>query len=80
MNIDILCEKADTKKQAKTLSAVVLVDDNSDIKQVFELIEELNADGYTAQIIAIENIALAVVQSGFDRTFVVEGQTEREVL
>jgi len=80
VNLDILCEKAATKQQDKVASAAVLVDENSDIKKSFELLGKLNAEGYTAQLIPVSDAEYAEIKTGFDRTFAVVGETEREVL
>ncbi|MBP1577940.1 MAG: ATP phosphoribosyltransferase regulatory subunit [Oscillospiraceae bacterium] len=79
INIDLLCEKAGLIANVKLPAAAVLVDEKSDVKAAFKLLSDLNSSGFTAQMIPIEDVKLAALQAGFDRTFVVEGESGREV-
>ncbi|MPN28954.1 ATP phosphoribosyltransferase regulatory subunit [bioreactor metagenome] len=80
INLDLLCEKAEATAVIKLPSAAVLVDESSDIKLAFELLDRLSNQRFCAQLIPVEKVADAVAKSGFDRTFVVTGIDSREVL
>lgn len=79
INIDPLCEKARLIATVKLPAAAVLVDEKSDVKAAFKLLSDLNSSGFTAQMIPINDVKLATLQAGFDRTFAVEGDSSREV-
>ncbi|WMJ84198.1 ATP phosphoribosyltransferase regulatory subunit [Oscillospiraceae bacterium LTW-04] len=80
VNLDILCEKTEATAVIKLPSAAVLVDETSDIKLAFELLDRLGNQRFCAQLLPVASIADAVLQSGFDRTFVVTSSDSREVL
>ena len=80
INIDLLCEKTGIGAEIKAPSAAVVVDDNSDAKTAFEILERLNSQRFTAQLIPVESVADYCRQPGFDRIFVIDGKNSREVL
>jgi len=80
INIDLLCEKAGIGAEIKAPSAAVVVDDNSDAKTAFELLNMLNSQHFAAQFIPVADVEGTKPQSGFDRTFVIEGKNSRGVL
>ncbi|HWP51597.1 MAG TPA: ATP phosphoribosyltransferase regulatory subunit [Clostridia bacterium] len=80
INLDLLCEKAEVTAVIKLPSAAVLVDEMSDIRLAFELLDRLGNQRFCAQLIPVENADEAVLQTGFDRTFAVLECDSREVL
>jgi len=80
INIDLLCEKAGIGAEIKAPSAAVIVDDGSDAKTAFELLERLNSQHFTAQLIPVQDALSSEKPNGFDRVFVIAGKDSREVL
>lgn len=80
INLDLLCEKAEGMAEIRQPSAAVLVDSESSITAAFGLLERLNEQHFTAQLVPVEDVKAEGLQQGFDRAFAVIGTDCREVL
>lgn len=80
INLDLLCEKAEGTAALKAPTAAVLVDKSSSVEKAFELLDRLNSQRFRTQMIPVDDVKLAALQAGFDRTFAVNGEDCREVL
>lgn len=80
INLDLLCERVEGIAEIRQPSAAVLVDSKSSITAAFSLLERLNEQRFTAQLVPVDDVKAEGLQQDFDRTFAVIGDGSREVL